>query len=131
MSRRPFVRPMKRTWFLDHPFYRSYMIRELSCVFDGLYGINLFVGLLQLKYGVDAWQKWLDFQGHPLMILFAVVTLGMTLYHSTTFIAMCPRVMPQQLRKLVPDKTVVVVSYMGFAAVSVVILTAIIWGVCI
>ena len=129
MSRRPYVRPMKRTWFLDHPFYRNYMIRESSCVFDGLYAINLFVGLLQLKAGEAAWQSWLDFQAHPLMILFTVITLGLTLYHSTTFIAMCPRVMPQPLRKMIADKTVVAASYAGLVGASAVILLATFWGV--
>ncbi len=129
MSRRPYVRPMKRTWFMDHPFYRNYMIRESSCIFDGLYAINLLVGLIQLVKGQAAWDSWLAFQAHPLMILFTVVTLGLTLYHSVTFIAMCPRVMPQQLRKMVADKTVVAASYGALAGASAVILLAATWGV--
>ena len=128
MSRRPYVRPMKRTWFMDHPFYRNYMVRESSCIFDGLYAINLFVGLLQLKAGEVAWQGWLNFQTHPLMILFTIVTLGLTLYHSTTFIDMCPRVMPQQLRKIIADKTVVTASYGALIGVSAIILLATVWG---
>lgn len=129
MSRRPYVRPMKRTWFMDHPFYRNYMVRESSCLFDGLYAINLLVGLVQLGKGAEAWNAWLAFQAHPLMILFTVVTLGLTLYHSVTFIAMCPRVMPQPLRKRVADKVVVAASYGVLAGVSAVILLAAFWGV--
>lgn len=124
MSRRPYVRPMKRNWFMDHPYYRQYMVRELTSVFDGLYCINLFFGLCQLKNGAEAWQGWLDFQAHPLMILFTVVTLGMTMLHVTTYFDMTPRVMPQQIRKMVADNIVNKLMYAGFAVVSLVVLAA-------
>ncbi len=122
MSRRPYVRPMKRTWFMDHPYYRQYMVREFTSVFDGLYCINLFVGLLQLTKGAEAWQCWLDFQANPLMILFTVVTLGMTMLHVTTYFDMTPRVLPQQIRKMVADNVVNKLMYAGFAVVSLIIL---------
>lgn len=131
MSRRPYVCPMKRTWFLDHPFYRKYMVRESSSIFGALYAINLFIGLLQLKAGAVSWQSWLDFQARPLMICFTLLTLAFTLYHSITFIAMCPRVMPQQIRILIADKVIVVASYAVFIGVSMVILLAAVWGVCV
>ena len=124
MSRRPYVRPMKRTWFMDHPYYRNYAIRESSALFDGLYCLNLFWGLMQLSKGAEAWQGWLAFQANPLMILFTVVTLGLTIYHATTYFAMTPRVLPQQIRKMVADNVVNKLMYAGLAAVSVVILAA-------
>ena len=124
MSRRPYVRPMKRTWFMDHPYYRNYAIRESSALFDGLYCLNLFWGLMQLGKGAQAWQGWLAFQANPLMILFTVVTLGLTIYHATTYFAMTPRVLPEQIRKMVADNVVNKLMYAGLAAVSVVILAA-------
>ncbi|MBO9480116.1 MULTISPECIES: fumarate reductase subunit C [Gammaproteobacteria] len=124
MSRRPYVRPMKRTWYMDHPFYRQYMIRESSCVFDGLYAINLFVGLMQLVKGEAAWNSWLAFQANPLMILFTVVTLGLTIYHAVTYFDMTPRVLPQQIRKMVKDSVVNKLMYVGLAVVSAIILAA-------
>ena len=124
MSRRPYVRPMKRNWFMDHPYYRQYMVRELTSVFDGLYCINLFVGLIQLTKGAEAWQGWLDFQANPLTILFTVVTLGMTMLHVTTYFDMTPRVLPQQIRKMVADDVVNKLMYAGLAFVSLVIFAA-------
>lgn len=124
MSRRPYVRPMKRTWYMDHPFYRQYMVRESSCVFDGLYAINLFVGLMQLVKGEAAWNSWLAFQANPLMILFTVVTLGLTIYHAVTYFDMTPRVLPQQIRKMVKDSVVNKLMYVGLAVVSAIILAA-------
>ncbi|MET4695763.1 hypothetical protein [Endozoicomonas lisbonensis] len=124
MSRRPYVRPMKRTWFMDHPYYRNYMVREASCVFDALYAVNLFWGILQLGKGEEAWSSWLSFQANPLMILFTVVTLGMTLYHAVTYFDMTPRVLPQFIRKKVADNVVNKLMYAGLAGISVVILAA-------
>ncbi|WP_422138699.1 hypothetical protein [Endozoicomonas sp. ALC020] len=126
MSRRPYVRPMKRTWYKDHPFYRTYMVREATCLFDALYSINLFFGILQLTRGKDAWEAWLSFQANPLMILFTVVTLGMTLFHAVTFFDMTPRVLPQQIRKIVADNVVNKLMYAGLAAVSVIIFAALV-----
>ena len=124
MSRRPYVRPMKRTWFMDHPFYRMYMVREASCVFDFLYCINLFVGILKLTQGEAAWNGWLAFQANPLMILFTVVTLGMTIYHAVTYFDMTPRVLPQFIRKKVADNVVNKLMYAGLAGVSLIVLAA-------
>lgn len=128
MSRRPYVRPMKRTWYMDHPFYRNYMVRESSCVFDGLYAINLFVGLVQLVKGEAAWNSWLAFQANPLMILFTVVTFGLTLYHAVTYFDMTPRVLPQQIRKMVKDNVVNKLMYVGLIACSAIILAASVFG---
>ncbi|AMO57840.1 hypothetical protein [Endozoicomonas montiporae] len=124
MSRRPYVRPMKRTWFMDHPYYRNYMVREASCVFDALYAVNLFWGILQLGKSEEAWSSWLSFQANPLMILFTVVTLGMTLYHAVTYFDMTPRVLPQFIRKKVADNVVNKLMYAGLAGISAVILAA-------
>ena len=80
MSRRPYVRPMARNWFMESPAFRKYMFRESTCLFHGLYAVNLLAGMVQLSHGPDTWQSWLNIQAHPLMILFALITLGMTLF---------------------------------------------------
>ena len=128
MSRRPYVRPMKRTWFMDHPYYRNYMVREASCVVDGLYCLNLFYGLVQLTRGEAAWNSWLALQANPLMILFTVVTLGLTVYHAVTYFDMTPRVLPQQIRKMVKDDVVNKLMYVGLVVCSVAIVAASVVG---
>lgn len=121
MSRRPYIRPMPANWFMDKPAYRFYALRELSCVFNLLYSINLFAGLWQLSRNAEAWTGWLNFQSNPAMVVFAVVTLAMTVLHAVTFIDMAPRVAPQQVRKMVPDNTVRGVMFAGLGIVSIVI----------
>lgn len=127
MSRRPYTRPMPATWFMSNSAYRFYALRELSCIFNLLYCINLFAGLFQLR-NAEAWASWLNFQGNPVMIAFALVTLAMTVLHAVTFIDMAPRVAPQQLRKMVPDNTVKAGMFGGLAVVSAVILGITVMG---
>lgn len=128
MSRRPYVRPMPRTWFMESTFYRNYAIRELSCVFDMLYAINLLVGLCALKGGAEGWYSWLAFQKNPLMILFTLVTFGLTIYHAITYFDMTPRVLPQFIRKKVKDPVVNKLMYVGLAGVSAIIIAAAFMG---
>ena len=128
MSRCPYQRPMKRNWYMCHPFYRRYMVRESSSLFDGLYAINLFAGLVQLVRGEEAWNGWLALQANPLMILFAVVTFGMTIYHAVTFFEMTPRVLFQPIRTRIKDSVVSKLMYVGLGLVSIVILAASVYG---
>lgn len=128
MSRRPYVRPMPATWFMEKPAYRFYMVREASCLFSLAYCINLFAGLLQLVSGPESWESWLAFQAHPSMIVFAQFVLLMTLLHAITFINMAPRVSPQQVRKMVPDNVVRAVMFAGLAVVSSVIIAVVAMG---
>ena len=121
MSRRPYIRPMPANWFMEKPAYKFYMLREASCVFNLVYSLNLFAGLVQLVRGADAWNGWLAVQSNAAMVVFAVITLAMTLLHAVTFINMAPRVSPQQLRKMIPDNIVRAVMFAGLAAVSAVI----------
>ena len=55
MSRRPYVRQVERSWWLHHPRYVAYMIRELTSLFVGLYCALLVVGLVRLSQGHAAW----------------------------------------------------------------------------
>ncbi len=125
MSRRPYVRPMPANWFMEKPAYQFYMVREASCLFSLAYCINLFIGLVHLVSGPESWASWLAFQSHPAMIVFAQITLLMTLLHAITFINMAPRVSPQQVRKMVPDNVVRAVMFAGLAGISAVIVAVV------
>lgn len=128
MSRRPYVRPMPATWFMSKSAYKFYALRELTCIFSLLYSLNLFAGLWQLSRNAEAWSGWLSFQSHPAMVVFASVTLVMTLLHAVTFIDMAPRVAPQQVRKMIPDNTMKAAMHGALAVVSAIILGITVMG---
>lgn len=130
MSRRPFKPPMSNTWFMQKPFYRAYMIRESTSIFIGLWTINLLIGLLSLSQGEQAWQAWLDWQRHPLMIGFSLSVFLMAMYHTTTWFATVPKTLPPLIAgKKVPAKLVVLAHWMGFVIASLIILVALTWGI--
>ena len=62
MSRRPYTRKVKRSWWLGRRRYVVYMVRELTSLFVGLYCALLVVGLWRLAEaalrGTASWPRW-------------------------------------------------------------------------
>ncbi len=59
MSRKPYVRPISNTWWLEKPEYTLYMLRELTSVFVGGYAVVMLVGLRRLSEGQAAYEAFL------------------------------------------------------------------------
>ena len=75
MSRRPYTRKVERSWWLQHPRYVAYMIRELTSLFVGLYCALLAVGLVRLAQGQAAWEGFVAALSSPLGVAFQLVCL--------------------------------------------------------
>lgn len=50
-KRKPYVREMKKDWWLKNAFYTGYMIREGTSIFVSIYAVVLMWGLLRLVQG--------------------------------------------------------------------------------
>jgi fumarate reductase subunit C len=125
MSRRPYLREVKRSWWLGQRRYVVYMVRELTSLFVGLYCVLLVVGLLRLAQGSAAWEGFLAALSSPLGVLFQLVCLGFAGFHSVTWFALTPKAMPLVLRgEPVPAKTIVGLHYGAWAVVSLIVLIA-------
>ena len=130
MSRRPYKPVMSKTWYLQQPIYRNYMIREMSSVFIGVWTLNLLIGLGKLIQGSETWSQWLALQAHPLMILFSAVTLALALYHSLTWFRAVPQVMRIQIgTSFVPAKLITNAHIGAMVGFSAIVLIATLWGV--
>ncbi len=131
MSRKPYQPQMPGNWFMRHPFYKAYMLREATVVFMALYMLNLIIGLTALVRGPEAWSGWLAVQANPLMIVFSVLSLGMCLYHSLTWFAIAPKAMPPIFvgEQKLAASVLVKGHWAGFALVSVLVIAASLWGV--
>jgi len=125
--RRPYRRPVPRSWFLEKAFFSKYMIRELTSVFVGLYSIILLLGLFALSQGELAYQEWLaGIRGFPSLILH-LVAFGFAIYHSITWFAIAPQAMPLQIGdKKVPERPIVIGHWVGAMVLSVVVLLAVV-----
>ncbi|CAD6367425.1 fumarate reductase subunit FrdC [Shewanella putrefaciens] len=125
-NRKPYVRPMQRTWWSENNFFSWYMVRELTIVPLILFTLNLCAGLFALVSSSDAWNNWLYFSSHPVMLLINVLALIGALYHAKTFFSMMPQVMPIKLgEKVVPTGVIVTVQWLLLVLVSLVAIACI------
>lgn len=124
MSRKPYVREIpKFRWFFRQPRYLRYMAREFSCLFIGAYTLLLVAGLNSLSQGPAAYQGFLDWLGSPASIVFHVVALGFSAYHSMTWFNLTPKALPVQAGEdFVPDGVISGAHYAGWALLSLVVL---------
>jgi len=123
MSRRPYVRQVERNWWLRHPRYVAYMIRELTSLFVGLYCALLVVGLVRLSQGPAAWDGFISALSAPPGVVLQLVCLVFAVYHSVTWFALTPKAMPLRIKdEPVPGIAIIAAHYVVWAAVSIVVL---------
>jgi len=123
MSRRPFVREEGWRWIFRHPRYLRYMAREFSCLFVGAWTTLLVLGLKRLGDGPEAWFGFLALLRTPASIVFQLVALGFTLYHSYTWFLLTPKALPLQLGEdFVPDGVISGAHFAAWAVLSAAIL---------
>ena len=123
MSRRPYLRKVERSWWLHHPRYVAYMIRELTSLFVGLYCALLAVGLVRLAQGQAAWDAFVAAFSSPPGVVFQLLCLAFATYHSVTWFALTPKAMPLMVKgEPVPGSVIVGVHYVAWAAVSIAVL---------
>lgn len=115
--RRPYVRPVSRTWYLRRPEYRAYMLREASSVFVGLFVFNLMVGVVAANRGPAAWASWVDLQKHPLNLALTVVALVMSVIHTGTWFQATPKVLRIQHGQTFVGDRWIVVQHVVFLAI--------------
>ncbi|GAM78248.1 fumarate reductase subunit C [Vibrio ishigakensis] len=122
-NRKPYVREMKRTWWKDHSFYRTYMLREATVLPLILFTLFLTIGLGSLVKGPEAWATWLEFMKNPLVMFINVLALAGSLFHAHTFFSMMPQVMPIRIKgKTLDKKAVVLAQWAAVAFISLVVL---------
>lgn len=128
-KRKPYVKPMPRTWFLRNSFHSLYMIREATSLFVGSYSLVLLWGLATLVKGEAAWNGWLTQMQSPVWLVFHAIALAAALYHAVTWFALAPKAVHLQVgaRKLT-DLPVKVGHYLIFIAATIVILAFIALG---
>ncbi|MCM2678431.1 fumarate reductase subunit C [Echinimonas agarilytica] len=128
-KRKPYVKPMPRTWFLNNSFHTWYMIREGTSVFVGSYSLILLWGLAALVKGEAAWEGWLSVMQHPAMMIFHTIALAASLYHAITWFSLAPKAVHlQKGDKKLPDDPIVWAHYATFVIATIVIIGFVAWG---
>ncbi|WP_043498335.1 hypothetical protein [Georgenia sp. SUBG003] len=121
-ARRPYRKPVPRTWFLANREYRAYALREFSSVVVGFLVLDLMVGLVALHRGPDAWAWWVELQTNPVNLALAVVGLAMAVVHATTWFQATPKIIRvRRGRRYVADRWVVFQHYVLLALFALVV----------
>jgi fumarate reductase subunit C len=89
----PYVRSMQKWWMRD-PFFKAYMVREVTAVFVAAYALVLLVGLICLGQGEAAWNGWLSALRSPASLLFHAITFVAFVYHTWSWFRIMPKTMP-------------------------------------
>ena len=114
---------MSTTWWLRHPRYFAFMLRELSSVFIAVFLVVLLVQLYRLPRGPEAYAAFLETLRSPGWIVFHLVALAFALYHSVTWLKLTGVVQVVRLGEYqVPPKLVAAGAFAAWGVVSLVIL---------
>ena len=128
MSRKPYVRPISNTWWLEKPEYTLYMLRELTSVFVGGYAVVMLVGLKRLSEGQAAYEAFLSALTSPLAITFHVLALIFAVLHSATFFFAAPAALPLQIgEEKVSPGIIAGAHYAAWAVVSLAVFVLVVW----
>ena len=129
MTDTAYRRKQPADWWRSHPWFRLYMLRELTSIPVGLYMLNLIRGLVKLGNGADAWQGWLSAQSNFLMVMLGLLALAAVCFHMVTWFSIAPKAMPNQIgESKIPHKTTTLAHYAATAVISIYVL-AVIWSV--
>lgn len=116
-------REIKRSWWMQLPFYSAYMLREATAIFTLLYTIILIFGLGALAKGKSAFVDWASAQSHGAVMWFAVIAFVMVFYHTITWFAATPKVMPLQVgAKKVPAALIIAAHWMAFFVLLIIVM---------
>jgi fumarate reductase subunit C len=128
MSRKPYVRPISNTWWLEKPEFVLYMLRELTSVFVGGYAVVMLVGLYRLSEGAAAYEAFLTALTSPLAITFHVVALLFAVLHSATFFFAAPAALPLQIgEEKVSPGIVAGAHFAAWAVISLAVIVLVVW----
>ena len=109
-------------WWLEKPAYFSFIIRELTCVFVGIFAVLTLLQIRALAVGPDAYTAFIERLRAPGFILLNTIGLGALLFHAVTWFKAVPTTMIVRLGETrVPGQVIVGLHYVGWITVSAVV----------
>lgn len=127
-SKGPYTPALPADWWLKKPFYTRYMLREMTSFFVGSYCALMIVGLSRLATGAEAWAGFVAALASPLSLVYHVLALVFTVYHTVTWFAVTPRTTPMIVGEdFLPHKPIILGQYAAWLVVSLVVLLVAFW----
>ena len=118
----PYHRPMPFWWWLQKRVYFNFIVRELTCIFVGVFAILTLLQIRALADGPDAYAAFIDRLRSPGFILLNTIGLAALLLHAATWFKAVPTTMIVRLGETrVPGQVIVGVHYIAWMVVSAVV----------
>lgn len=102
--RKPYIRKVKRSWWLDKKTYCIYMIREASALFHFWITCELLIIAIAAAF-IDTPELWIaHFVQNPIVIFLNILALPFTFVHLVTWYKLFPNGI-RLFRSNRPDET--------------------------
>ena len=116
---RAYRRTLSTWWWVRKPSYFMFVMRELSSIFVAWFVLYLLLLVAAVGRGDAAYQDFLDFAAHPIVVVVNVVALAFVVLHTVTWFSLTPKAMAARVRgRPVPPAAVIASQYVGLVAVS-------------
>lgn len=113
---------MSLWWWLHNRSYFKFIIRELTCVFVGLFAVLSIWQVRALGQGPEAYGAFIDRLRTPGFALLNGVALVFVLYHAITWFNLVPTTAVIRLgEERVPDWIISGVNYLAWVVLSAVV----------
>ncbi len=128
--RKPYNRPVTRTWWTQWSFYVKYMLREGTAIFAVLVALELMLITALPFFGVKPADAVCCVLSNPVAIILNIVSLVAVIFHAVTWFNLMPKAMRMFFTKkptdtkLIPDSYYVIALWVATAVSSIVIILA-------
>ncbi len=125
LSNGNFIRPAARySWWFRQGRYIRYMLRELSSLFIGTFTLTLVWGLYRLGQGKAEFQAWTMAVWSNSAVVFSLLVLAFSAYHSFTWFMLTPKAMPLKLAGKRLSAWIIITAHFGVCLLA----SVIVWG---
>jgi fumarate reductase subunit C len=109
-------------WWLKRWSYFAFILREMSSIFVAWFLVYLLLLVRAVSQGDSAYQQFLNWSGHPLVLVLNIVTLFFVIVHAITWFNLAPQAMVVHMRgRRVPGSLIAASNYLAWALASAVV----------
>jgi len=116
---RAYRRPVSIWWWVRKRSYFLFVMRELSSIFVAWSVLFLVVMIGAVARGASAYQHFIDFAAHPVVVALNAVALAFIALHTVTWFSLTPQALVVQVRGTrVPGWVIIASQYIGLVVVT-------------
>jgi fumarate reductase subunit C len=116
-------------WWSKRWSYFAFILRELSSIFIAWFVIFTLLQVGALSGGKEAYQHFVSWSGHPVVLVVNLVSLFFVVFHAVTWFNLAPKAMVVRLRgKRVPGHWIAGSNYLAWALASALVAWLILRG---